>query len=143
MNKQSPQKFIFTSTVFLISLTLFISLSFTSAVTPTVYAGSTLTPTPVVVDDTPVPTATNTPIPPTNTPVSPTTTPIPPTNTPQASSGGNNPAPTPTPTQLPVDDIPELGGGRSPLLSLFSFLMVLISLAWLMKDWMVEQKKAI
>src|SRR5438270_9584261 len=35
---------------------------------------------------TPVPTATNTPVPPTNTPVPPTNTPVPPTNTPTNTS---------------------------------------------------------
>lgn len=134
MKKYTPTNLVVTGTVFLFSLTLFISLSFTSPVTPTVYAGSTLTPTPIVVEDTPVPTATNTPVPVTSTP-NPT---IPPTNTPQASSGGNN-NPSPTPTQLPVDDIPELGVGRSPMLNLFSVLMLFLALAWLMKDRLAQE----
>ena len=93
-----------------------------------VYAGSTLTPTPVIVPtdvpdpvatDTPVPAPTNTPVPAaTNTPVPPpTNTPQPPapTNTPQppATGGSSNPPPAPTATYVPPPplpkEIPELG----------------------------------
>lgn len=113
-----------------------------------VYAGSTLTPTVPIVDDTPMPTntpapLTETPMPARETPESPTETPFPTaTNQPSNNGGGSNSdgggstsnptsiPPTSTPTPFPVDEIPELGGGRTLNVLLISALGSFVIFIW-------------
>ncbi len=105
-------------------LSIFMLLMFSSETVTPVHAGSTLTPTPPVSD--PLPTDTPEPLP-TNTPISATETPEPePTATTQTTSGGGSQSPSPTPTTLPVDDIPDLGGGRPLSFSLFLLFLVVM-----------------
>ncbi len=110
-----------------------------------VYAGSTLTPTSPPTN-TPVPTATS--LPPTSTATVPspadtevpTNTPQPPapTSTPRPSSGGqSNPPPTevptivPTATNLPVQEIPELGVSGNFNFFFITSLGIMLGLMWL------------
>ncbi len=140
----TKQKGFFVCLILILTLSAVYLFSTDLGVQP-VYAGSTLTPTS---PPTNTPEATATPIPPTNTPTVPspadtevpTNTPVPPppTSTPRPSSGGSNnqpptevPTVVPTATNLPVQEIPELGVGDNINFLLITAIGIMILLMWL------------
>ena len=131
LNTKDRRKFSLLLSVTTVFAAAFImaQLLFSPTMVQTVYAGSTLTPTPVPVDTaTPVPAPTDTPAPlPTDTPVPP------PTNTPNSNSGGSSSSPAPTPTTVPVvpQEIPELGVGApwQPLILTATVLLFALMIA--------------